>query len=132
MWPLGIRFQIASKMFQITWIHFVGITVAIVLISNCVVCHEKSTNNYRKRRFTDDDVVQLQQKSSIEPFVTDQRHLNMFKDRFNNDKIVFDRHPTTTERVPTASMSISNNTPQKSNETNHQYSGTANGEYEFR
>lgn len=121
-------------MFQILWVHFAGITVvAIVLISNYVVCHEKSTNDYRKKRFTDDDVVQLQQqKSSIEPIITDQRHLNMFKDRFNSDKIVFDRHPTTTERLPTASMSISNNTPQKSNETNHQYSGTANGEYEFR
>lgn len=118
--------------------------IIIILLSNCVVCHEKSANVNRKRRLTDDnDAMQLeqrqqqqQQKTSVEPN-TDQRYNdnNMFKDRFNSDKIVFDRRPTTTtttERTPTASMTINNNNPMKSNETNHQYSGTANGEYEFR
>lgn len=133
---------------QVSCIPLAGVAIVaiiIILLSNCVVCHEKSANVYRKRRLTNDDTMQLeqrqqqqQQKTSVEPN-TDQRYNdnNMFKDRLNSDKIVFDRRPTTTittttERTPTASMTINNNNPMKSNETNHQYSGTANGEYQFR
>lgn len=128
---------------QISCFNFSGfVIIVIILISNCVVCHEKSANR-RMSRLTDDGSVQLQQhhlyhyqKQSIEPN-TDQRNVNIVKDRFtNSDKIIFDRGDLygmiNNERTTTVpSMTISNNIP-KTNETNHQYSGKANGEYEFR
>lgn len=124
-----------------------GVAIAIILISNCVVvCHEISANVNRVRRLTDDGPsLQLQhrqyhryQKSTSDQQInTDQRNVNTFKDRFNTDQIVFDRGDlydkinAADQTTAASSMTISNNLP-KSNETNHQYSGKANGEYEFR
>lgn len=126
---------------QISGFHIVYVAIAIILISNCVDGHEKSANVNRMKRLTDIASMQLQQqqhqqKSTSEPN-TDQRNSNTLKERFNNDKIVFDRgdlyETIYTERTTpaTAPMTISSNLP-KSNETNHQYSGKANGEYDFR
>ncbi|XP_055318519.1 uncharacterized protein LOC129576822 [Sitodiplosis mosellana] len=125
-------------------INVVGVAIAIILISNCVVvCHEKSANVNRVRRLTDNGpLMQLQQQQQQhhqqQQINTDQRHVNTFKDRLrNSDKIVFDRGDVyeaikndRTTTVASSSMTISNNLP-KTNETNHQYSGKANGEYEF-
>lgn len=115
----------------------VGVAIAIILISNCVVCHE---NFNRMWRMTDGGpLVQLQQykkpSSTFSELNADQRNVNTFKDRYNNDKIVFDRgdlHDKMTTVRTTVSSPILSNSPPKANETSHQYSGKANGEYLFR
>lgn len=89
----------------------------------------------------DNDQQQLQlqqqyqyQKTSNEPN-TDQRHANIFKDRFSSDQIVFDRgdvyETVNTKQTEDPPMAI-NNKLSKSNETNHHYVSKGNGEYEFR
>lgn len=109
------------------------------MMVNCAVCHEKSANVNQMRQLTDNEQQQLQlqqqyQKTSNEPN-TDQRHANTFRDRFSNDKIVFDRGDVygTVNTKPTEDSSMTiNNMLSKSNETNHHYASKANGEYEFR
>lgn len=92
--------------------------VAMVIVSNCVVGHEISANTRRR----EDGPLQSEPN-------TDQR--NTFKDRFGGgDKIVFDRGEFY-DRTTVPSMTINSNLA-KTNVTSHQYSGKANGEYEFR
>lgn len=132
---------------QMSLFNFAGAVtiIVIILISNCVVCHEESANvNRRMSRLTDDGstTVQLQQHQHYHHHAepnTDQRNVNTVKDQqryTNNDKIIFDRGDlysmiNNIRTTTVSSMTIGNNLP-KSNETNHQYSGKANGEYEFR
>ncbi|XP_031622426.1 uncharacterized protein LOC116340213 [Contarinia nasturtii] len=115
----------------------VGVAIAITLLSNCVVCHETSANVNRMWRMTDHGpLVQLQRyqkpSSSYTEINTDQR--NTFKDRFNNDKIVFDHgdlYDKMDNERTTVSSPIINNNPPNNNETYHQYSDKGNGEYVF-
>lgn len=124
----------------------VHVAIAIILVANCVVGHEKSANVNRMKRLTDNGSMQLQQQQhpkSATDLNSMPKTAQTLKDRHHNnndnDKIVFDRGDlygtVNTQRAPSSatvtSMTISSNLT-KSNETNHQYSGKANGEYEFR
>lgn len=126
---------------RISRFYFVYVATVLILISNCAVGHEKRANVNRIRRLANDDSLQLQQqqhqlhqKSASESNVN-QRNVNSVKDRYNNDKIIFDRgdiyEAKNTERTPMPSMATTHNL-LKSNETTNQYIGKANGEYQFR
>lgn len=105
---------------------FYVVAIAILFSSQfCTFGHEiKSASAQRLSRLMNDE-QQSQKKSNSES---------------KNDNIVFEPEnmytTKTTERTLNAPLfppllAIRSN-PHKSNETNHQYSGKANGEYEFR
>lgn len=120
---------------QIPYFKLTGFAIIILIIWNCAVCHGKSANVKRVKRFTDDEsFAQLQHhhKTSNEA-ANDQRNINAFKDLYNSDKIIFDHGDLYQKnKDQTTAASTTNNNSPKANETNHRYAGKANGEYEFR
>lgn len=124
--------------------HVVYITIAIILVSKCIDGHEKSANLYvnRMEQLTDNKSVQLQQSqhSKSETYINSNpknvqtsNHYSTYYNN-NNHKIVFDRrdvHGTVNLQAPVTRMTISEGFV-KFNETEHRYTGKANGEYEFR
>lgn len=125
--------------------YVIHIAITIVLASTCVDGHEKSANFYvnRMKRLTDNGSLQLQQWphsntntdiNSNPKNVLTLNHYSTNNNNNNNDKIVFDRvdyYGMTNTQSPITPMTISRDL-SKFNETNHQYTGKANGEYEFR
>lgn len=124
--------------------HFVYVAFAILFLSQfCTFGHEyRSATVHRLKRSTDVESVQRQQykKSARDPKQMDASHENAPKDRYKNDKIIFEQddvfNSKSTERTPDTPLFpllvAIRSSPLKFNETNHQYSGKANGEYEFR
>lgn len=100
----------------------------------CALGHEiKSASDHRLTRSMDDESLKSQQPMQ-------QQYRKKSGSESKNDNIVFepdDVYSTkSTERTLHSPLfppllAIRSN-PHKSNETNHQYSGKANGEYEFR
>lgn len=127
---------------------YVAYVAFAILFSSlfCAFGHEyRSATADRIKRSTDDESLQPQQqhkKSASEPNVdATNTHANTPKDRYRNDKIIFEHddmyNSKSTERTLLdsplfPSLEAIRSNPLKSNETNHQYSGKANGEYEFR
>lgn len=108
-----------------------------ISISQCVVCHDESANVNNTGRLTNE-------RPLIRP-VFDQRNTYSPKDRFDNDKIIFDlpSHEATTvpaeikDRYGNGSGSgsengIGNGFGSKANDPDQQYYSKANGEYQFR
>lgn len=118
-------------MSRISSFYVVYVAFAILFLSKfCTFGHEhRSSSVHRLTRSTDNESEQSKQPTHKKS-ASDQK----------NDNIVFDDmyNSKSTERTldsplfpPLLAIRSSSN-PLKSNETNHQYSGKANGEYEFR
>lgn len=118
---------------RISSFHVVYVATAILFLSQFgAIGHEiqsASASVHRMHRSMDDESLKPQ-----------QQHNKKSTSDTKNDNIVFepdDVYDTkSTERTKDSplfppSLAIRSNTP-KSNETNHQYLGKANGEYEFR
>lgn len=121
---------------QISYFTLTGFAITILLISNCGVCHGKSANVDQVKRLTDDESsAQLHHNYKVlNEANADQKAINAFKDRYNSDKIVFDRgdlYPINKDQTTIASTATSNDLPSV-NKIIHQYSGKENGEYVFR
>lgn len=145
-----------NRFMRVFWSSVVTV-LTILLVVNDVVCHDYiSANVNRMEQMSDNDSVQFQQSDASQPItynatktIIDKRNVLSNKDRFDNDKIVFDfnkykpNKPTTPPAVAsmkpiaydritvTFSPIISDATP-KTNDTNQEYVSRSNGEYRFR
>lgn len=110
----------------------VVIVITLLIMLDVVDCHDESANINK--------TVQISNEKQIKHPIADQRFAFLPKDRYDNDKIIFDRgdlYSTTT----TTAAPISNQQPasqsmnahyRKRNDTDQQYFSNANGEYQFR
>lgn len=125
------------KMNRISSFYVVYVAITVLYFTQfCALGHEnKNTSVYhRLSRSMDDESLKLQQSS--------QHHKKTSATESKNDNIVFEpenmynvitKRTEQTLNSPLFPPLLANRSnPQKSNETNHQYSGKANGEYEFR
>lgn len=135
-------------MSRISSFYVVYVAFVILFLSQfCAFGHEhRSATIHRLKRSTMDESLQPQQqqhkKSASDPNHMDSIDEHLPKDRYKNDKIIFEQddmyNSKTTERTLDAPLfspsllAIRSNPLKSTNETNHQYSGKANGEYEFR
>lgn len=108
------------------------VIVMTALILHSIDCHDESANVNKTGQQTND-------KQSMRPFY-EQRNIFLPKDRFNDDKIIFDRvdlyshGQTTTDRpgIQPMMQMMMNDDGKRPNHTNQQYFSKANGEYQFR